>query len=59
MSAVAHAHLLPESEGPLCLCGAPMRLSLVEPHPTSDQADIRTFKCDCGHTRVQTFTQDD
>ena len=44
---------------PLCLCGARMDLSRIEPHPAVPAAEIRTYECvSCGHTLIQTFGDD-
>ena len=44
---------------PVCLCGVAMTLRRIEPHPTVQHADVRTFQCqECGHTLTQTFGDD-
>ena len=45
---------------PLCVCGgATMDLAQIEPHPTIQHAEIRTYECmECGQTLVQKFDKD-
>ena len=44
---------------PLCLCGATMDLAQIEPHPTIQHLEIRTYECmECGQTLVRTFEDD-
>jgi hypothetical protein len=41
-------------EYPLCLCGEPMRLNRIEPHPVLDRAEAIFFECTaCGHTLTE------
>jgi len=37
------------------VCAAEMRITLIEPHPTADHLERRTFECTrCGRTRIFT-----
>jgi len=37
------------------VCAGEMRITLIEPHPTSDKVEKRTFECTrCGRTRIYT-----
>ena len=37
------------------VCTGEMRITLIEPHPTSDKVEKRTFECTrCGRTRFYT-----
>ena len=37
------------------VCAGEMRIMLIEPHPTSDHVEKRTFECTrCGRSRVYT-----
>jgi hypothetical protein len=37
------------TETPECVCGADMVLERVRPHSIVEGAEIRDYKCDCGH----------
>lgn len=40
---------------PVCECGGPMNLASLEPHPASEESELKTFKCGhCG--KMQVFT---
>ena len=47
--------LMPAASGNCFVCAAEMRIMLIEPHPTADHLERRTFECTrCGRTRVDT-----
>ena len=38
------------TEVPTCICGAEMRLTKVEPHPASEDTELRRYDCaTCDH----------
>jgi hypothetical protein len=40
---------------PVCDCGGPMNLASLEPHPTSTESELKTYKClHCGKLQVLT-----
>lgn len=50
MSALGDPFLLP-----VCDCGGPMNLASVEPHPTSPDQELKTYKCrHCGRQHLFT-----
>ena len=40
---------------PVCECGGPMNLASLEPHPTRQDQELKTFKCSLC-SRQQVFT---
>jgi hypothetical protein len=45
----------PPTDGPACHhCGSPTRLFGLEPHPTVDRTDLRTYVCEaCGEVQTE------
>lgn len=58
-------HVPPQSSGPppikapVCpTCGAPMRLTSIEPHGRFQNLDVRNFACECGETESDVIARD-
>jgi hypothetical protein len=49
--------LEPTVWGNCFICAREMRIMLIEPHPTSDTRENRTFECtQCGRTKTYTVS---